>query len=55
MVEASAAAGIAGGSMYDAILGHCAIKAKAEVIYTWNARDFLRLPAIAARVKTPDP
>ncbi|HEV2486037.1 MAG TPA: PIN domain-containing protein [Terracidiphilus sp.] len=54
MLEASAAAGIAGGSIYDAILGHCAIKAKAEVIYTWNTKDFLRLsPAVAGRVKTP--
>jgi len=54
MVEASAAGGLAGGAVYDAILGHCAIKAKAEVIYTWNTKDFLRLsPAIASRVKKP--
>ena len=32
-----------------------ALKAEAEAIYTWNARDFLRLsPAIASRVKSPD-
>jgi predicted nucleic acid-binding protein len=56
MAEASAAAGLAGGAVYDAILGHCALKAKAEVIYTWNTKDFLRLsPAIAGRVKNPDP
>ena len=56
MVEASAAAGLASGAIYDAILGHCALKAKAKVIYTWNTRDFLRLsPAIAGRVKNPDP
>lgn len=55
MAEASAAAGLASGAIYDAILGHCALKAKAEVIYTWNTRDFLRLsPAIAGRVKNPD-
>ena len=55
MLETSAAAGLASGAIYDAILGHCALKAKAEVIYTWNTRDFLRLPpAIASRVKTPD-
>ena len=54
-VEASAAGGLASGAVYDAILGHCALKAKAEVIYTWNTKDFLRLsPAIALRVKTPD-
>ena len=55
MVEASAANGLASGAIYDAILGHCALKASAEVIYTWNPRDFLRLsPAIASRVKSPD-
>ena len=55
MAEASAAGGLAGGAIYDAILGHCALKAKAKVIYTWNTKDFLRLsPAIAGRVKHPD-
>lgn len=55
MLEASATAGLAGGAIYDSILGHCAIKAGAETIYTWNTKDFLRLPAaIAGRVKTPD-
>ena len=55
MLDASAAAGLTGGAVYDAILGHCALKAKAEVIYTWNTRDFLRLsPAIAGRVRNPD-
>lgn len=54
MLEASATVGIAGGAIYDAILGHCALKAKAKVIYTWNTKDFLRLPpAIADRVKNP--
>lgn len=56
MAEASAASRLVSGAIYDAILGHCALKAKAEVIYTWNPRDFLRLsPAIASRVKSPDP
>ena len=55
LTEASAAANLAGGAIYDAILGHCALKAKAEVIYTWNTKDFLRLsPAIAGRVKNPE-
>ena len=54
VAEAAAAAGLAGGAIYDAILGHCALKAEAEVIYTWNTNDFLRLPqSIAARVRTP--
>jgi predicted nucleic acid-binding protein len=55
MVEAAAAANIAGGAIYDAILGHCALKARAEVIYTWNTKDYLRLyPAVAERVRNPD-
>ena len=55
MAEASAAGGLASGAVYDAILGQCALKAKAKVIYTWNTKDFLRLsPAIAGRVKNPE-
>ena len=53
-LEASSALGIAGGAIYDALLAHCALKAKAQVIYTWNAKDFMRLgPEIAGRVKAP--
>lgn len=53
-IEASAAAGITGGAIYDALLGHCALKVNAENIYTWNLKDFRRLgPAIAGRVTTP--
>jgi predicted nucleic acid-binding protein len=56
MLEASAAGSLASGAIYDAILGHCALKAQAEVFYTWNPKDFLRLaPAIASRVKSPNP
>ena len=55
MLEAAATAGLSGGAIYDAILSHCALKAGAATIYTWNTKDFLRLPAaIASRVKTPD-
>jgi predicted nucleic acid-binding protein len=54
-LEASAAVGLASGAIYDSLLGHCALKAGAETIYTWNTKDFLRLPpSIAGRVKTPD-
>jgi predicted nucleic acid-binding protein len=54
-LQDSAAAGITGGAIYDALLGQCALKAHAETLYTWNTKDFLRLPAaIAGRVKTPD-
>lgn len=55
MLETTAAADLRGGAIYDAILGHCALKAAAKTIYTWNSKDFLRLPEpIAALVKRPD-
>ena len=54
-IEEAAALALASGAIYDALLGHCALKAKAETLYTWNTRDFLRLPQpIAARVRRPD-
>ncbi len=54
VLEASSALGITGGAIYDALLGYCALKAKAQAIYTWNTKDFTRLgSAIAGRVKTP--
>lgn len=54
VLEAAAAGGVFGGGIYDALIGQCAIKAKAETIYTWNTKHFTRLgKAVAARVKTP--
>jgi predicted nucleic acid-binding protein len=45
---------IVGGGIYDALLARYALKAKAEVIYTWNVKHFTRLDGdVAARVKTP--
>jgi predicted nucleic acid-binding protein len=35
--------GIAGGSAYDAQIAACARKAQADVILTWNRRDFQRV------------
>ncbi len=53
-INAASARGIAGGAIYDALLAHCALKIKAQTLYTWNVRDFQRLgPEIAARVRTP--
>jgi predicted nucleic acid-binding protein len=53
-LEASAANGVVGGGIYDALIAHCAVKAGAEAIYTWNVKHFKRLGAeIAKRVTTP--
>jgi len=45
---------IVGGAAYDALIAQCAVKAKADVLLTWNTRDFTRFgPGIARLVKTP--
>lgn len=50
----AAAAGISGGTIYDALIARCALKAKAQVLYTWNTKHFSRLgPEIAKRVREP--
>jgi predicted nucleic acid-binding protein len=55
VAQACATAGLNGGAVYDAVLGQCAVKANAETIYTWNVKDFLRLPpVIASRVRAPE-
>ena len=54
VVETAADVGLAGGAIYDAILGHCALKAKTQILYTWNVKDFMRLGSnIASLVNTP--
>jgi len=53
-IEAAAANGIVGGGIYDALIAHCALKAGAQTIYTWNVKHFKRLGAdVAKRVSTP--
>ena len=50
----SAEAGIVGGTIYDALLAHCALKAKVDVIYTWDLEHFQQLGSeVARRVRTP--
>ena len=53
-VASAAAEGVIGGTIYDMLLARCAIKAGAEIIYTWDVGDFARLGKdIAKRVHTP--
>ncbi len=53
-ISDSVAEGIVGGTIYDALIARCALKAKAATIYTWNLDHFRRLrPEIAKRVQTP--
>ena len=53
-IRAAATAGITGGTIYDSLIGSCALKARASTIYTWDTADFRRLgQEIAERVRTP--
>jgi predicted nucleic acid-binding protein len=53
-LEGASDVAVVGGGIYDAIIGHCAMKFKADSLYTWNVKHFKRLgPDIARRVKTP--
>ena len=53
-LQASAVLGIVGGGIYDAMLAHCAIKAQAETIYTWNERHYaLCGPDVTRRLRMP--
>ena len=54
-IRLAAAIGIAGGTTYDYLHTHCALKARPDVIYTWNLKHYqlfgseirhkLRIPA----------
>ena len=53
-LEASAALSIVGGNIYDALLAHCALKAKAEAIYTCNTRHYTLCGRdVMGRLRTP--
>ena len=53
-IEEASTLGVAGGAIYDALLGRCAVKARAQTIYTWNVKHFQRLgPSVVSRLKTP--
>ncbi len=53
-IEEAASAGIVGGMIYDLLLARCALKARAEVLYTWNVKHFQQFgPDVARRVRMP--
>jgi predicted nucleic acid-binding protein len=46
--------GVAGGTIYDAHLAACALKAQATTLYTWNVGHFAQLgPKVASILKAP--
>jgi predicted nucleic acid-binding protein len=53
-IESCGAAGLAGGIVYDALLMSCARKVGADVVYTFNAKHFLRVaPDWEKRIHVP--
>ncbi len=53
-IREAATGGMIGGTIYDALLGRCALKARATTIYTWNVTHFRMLGIdIAEKVRTP--
>lgn len=47
--------GIGGGTIYDALLASCALKSRAEAIYSWNLRHYRQLgPEVERRLRSPD-
>lgn len=54
LVKICAERGIVGGAIYDALLAECALKAKVDVLFSWNTRHFQQLgPEIVKRLRTP--
>lgn len=53
-LQTSSACGIVGCGIYDAMLAHCAMKAKAKTIYTWNGRHYAQCGSeVTRRLRTP--
>lgn len=53
-IQSTAARGYTSGRVYDALLLACAVKCRAETIYTWNLKHFQALaPNLAPKIKIP--
>ena len=48
------AMGVVSGAIYDALIARCALKARAEKIFTWNIRHFRQFgPEVEKKLRTP--
>jgi len=46
--------GVVGGAIYDALIARCALKSRAEKIFTWNIRHFRQFgPEVEKKLRTP--
>jgi len=52
-LKAAASLGIVGGGIYDALIAHCALKAKADVIYSWKRHYSLCGAAVTELIRMP--
>ncbi len=53
-VRKFAGSGIIGGTIYDGLIAACALKAGADILYTWNITHFRMLgEEVAQKVRTP--
>jgi predicted nucleic acid-binding protein len=53
-IQQAANAGFTSGRVHDALLLRCAVKVKAQTIYTWNLKHFQAItPGLAGRIRTP--
>lgn len=53
-IREAAARGVVGGTLYDALIASCALKASVDRIYTWNVAHFVRLSdEVAKKVQIP--
>jgi predicted nucleic acid-binding protein len=53
-IKEVSASGIVGGTIYDALIARCALKANADTIYTWNMRHFEQFgDEVVERLRTP--
>jgi predicted nucleic acid-binding protein len=54
MLKKFTSIGIVGGALYDAFLATCALKAKAETLFTWNIRHYGQFgPDVTRILKSP--
>jgi predicted nucleic acid-binding protein len=54
MLQTYADLGVVGGTMYDALLAACALKAGAEKLFTWNVRHYAQFgPKVTRLLQTP--
>jgi predicted nucleic acid-binding protein len=51
-IKEAAEVGVIGGTIYDALIARCALKAKVDAVYTWNTRHFEQFgPEIVKRLR----